>query len=98
MTFGSRLLVGVVDAGGGGVEEALDAVLLRGLQQVRVDQHREHAQGLVVLDEAHAAHVGGQVVDVGGALGGALAVFRQVQVERRGSRRRRSAGTTRRTA
>ncbi len=31
-----------------------------------IDQHRQHAQGLVVLDEAHAAHVGRQVVDGGG--------------------------------
>ncbi len=27
-----------------------------------VDQHREHAQRLVVLDESHTAHVGRQVV------------------------------------
>ncbi len=29
-----------------------------------VDEHREHAGGLVVLDEAHAAHVGGEVEDL----------------------------------
>ncbi len=34
------------------------------MQQVGVDQNREHAQGLVVLDEAHAAHVGGEVIDI----------------------------------
>ena len=65
-----RLLVAVVDAGGGGVEEPLDAGLARRQQQVRVDQHGEHAQGLVVLDEAHAAHVGGEVVDRARALDG----------------------------
>ena len=37
---------------------------------MRVDEHREHALGLVRLDEAHAAHVGGQVVDHAGVLGG----------------------------
>ena len=41
---------------------------LGGHQHVRVDQHRQHAQGLVVLDEAHAAHVGGEVVDVADVL------------------------------
>jgi hypothetical protein len=60
---GSRLLVGRVHAGGGGVEEALDAEILGRLEHVGVDQDREHAQRLVVLDEAHPAHVGGEVVD-----------------------------------
>src|SRR6185369_3993485 len=32
-------------------------------QQVRVDQHADHAQALVQLDEPHAAHVAGQVDD-----------------------------------
>ena len=31
---------------------------------MRVDEHGQHAQRLVVLDEAHPAHVGGEVVDV----------------------------------
>ncbi len=30
---------------------------------MRVDQHGQHAQGAVVFDEAHAAHVRRQVVD-----------------------------------
>ncbi len=62
------LLVGVVDAGAGGVEIALDAVFLGGHAEVRVDQHAEHAEGAVVFDEAHAAHVGGEVIDDFGAL------------------------------
>ena len=46
---------------------------LAAMQQVGVDQHAEHAERFVVLDEAHAAHVGGQVVDDGSALEGAVA-------------------------
>ena len=38
-------------------------MLLRGPAEVRVDQHREHAERAVVLDEPHAAHVRGQVVN-----------------------------------
>ena len=51
------------------------------MQQVGVDQHRQHAQGLVVLDEAHAAHVGGQIINVLSAGGGLDAVLAQVQIE-----------------
>ena len=56
-------------------------MLQRRLQHVRIDQHGQHAQRLVVLDEAHAAHVGGQVVNLHGALGGRLAVFLEIQIE-----------------
>src|SRR6266487_3050468 len=45
------LLVGIIDAGGGGVEITLDAKLLRGHEQVGVDQHRQHAEAAIVLDE-----------------------------------------------
>src|SRR5205809_7639103 len=31
--------------------------------QLRVDQHADHAQAFVELDEAHPAHVAGEVVD-----------------------------------
>ena len=41
----------------------------------------EHAVGLVVLDEAHAAHVGGQVVDPIGAIGGLDTGFFVLEVE-----------------
>ena len=34
-----------------------------------------------MLDEAHAAHVRGQVVNLHGALGGLLAVFLEVQIQ-----------------
>ena len=60
------LLVGGVDTCRGRVEEALCLLLLCGLQHVRIDQDRQHAQCLVVLDETHTAHVGGEVVDVAG--------------------------------
>jgi hypothetical protein len=30
---------------------------------VRIDQHREHAEAFVQLDETHAAHIGREIVD-----------------------------------
>jgi hypothetical protein len=77
-----RLLVGRVHAGGGGEEESLDAArLLRRAKEVGVDQHREHAERLVVLDESHAAHVGREVVDVLRALDGLDARVVELEVE-----------------
>ena len=64
------LLVGVVDAGATGVEEAVDFGFERGLEHVGVDEDREHAEGFVVFDEAHAAHVGGEIVDFADAVAG----------------------------
>src|SRR5690606_36108854 len=58
------LLAGGVDAGGGGVEVALDPLVPGRHQQVRVDEHAQHAGRLVALDEADAAHVGGEVEDL----------------------------------
>src|SRR5206468_775124 len=47
------LFFAVVDTRGRGVEESLDATELTGGQeQVRVDQHADHAQALVIFDEA----------------------------------------------
>ena len=80
MTSAAGLLVAVVDAGRGRIEEALGAGFLGGDQHVGADQHRQHALGLVGLDEAHAAHVGGQVVDHPGALGGGPAGLEQGEV------------------
>ena len=55
---------------------------------MRVDQHRQHAQGRVVLDEAHAAHVGGEVVDDHGvarrSFAGVLVLQIQLQILRLG--------------
>ena len=50
-------------------------------EHVRGREHREHAQRLVVLDEPHAAHVGGQVEDVAGALDRRHCVGEQGHVE-----------------
>ena len=62
---GVALLVGVIDAGGGGIEEALDAGGSRAaMHQMGVDENREHAKGAIVFDEAHPAHVGRQIIDV----------------------------------
>jgi hypothetical protein len=48
---------------------------------VRIDEHGQHAQRFVLLDEAHAAHVRGKIVDFVGALSGAIAVFFEIQIE-----------------
>ena len=45
-----------------------------------VDQHREHAEGFVVFDEAHAAHVGGEVVDFAHSVAGTLASFAELEI------------------
>jgi GDPmannose 4,6-dehydratase len=50
------------------------------LQHVRAGQDGQHAQRLVVLDEAHAAHVGGEHVDLARALGLGHRVLEQRQV------------------
>src|SRR5208283_3193539 len=47
-----------------------------------VDQHRKHAKGFVFLDEAHAAHVGGQIVNITRALGGSLTILLVVEIQR----------------
>ena len=52
-----------VDAGAGGVEKLLHAVVAGGHEHVGIDEHAEHAEGFVVLDEAHAAHVGREIVN-----------------------------------
>ena len=74
------LLVGVVDARAGRIEEAIDFVVDGCLQQVRVDQHGEHAQSFVVFDEAHAAHVGGEVVDIADAAARFLAFVAEIEI------------------
>jgi len=51
-----------------------------GLKHVGIDEHRQHAQCLIVLDKAHAAHVRGEIVDFVGALRGAIAVFFEIQI------------------
>lgn len=46
-----------------------------------VDQNAQHAEGLVVLDETHAAHVGGEVVDLGAAVDGLIAMSLVAKVQ-----------------
>ena len=77
---GIALFVRIVDAGAGGIKEALDARFLRGDQHVGVDQHAEHAERLVIFDEAHPAHVGGKLVDVLHAIGGGPAFIQQRKI------------------
>ena len=48
---------------------------------MRVDQHRQHAQRAVVLDEAHAAHVGCEVVHDGGVARRCLAGVLSLKIE-----------------
>ena len=45
-----------------------------------VDQHRKHAQGFVVFDKPHAAHVGSEIVDVRNAFRDPVAGFGELQV------------------
>ena len=76
------LFIDVIDACRRGVEEALDAKIAGGYQHVGVDQDVEHAERLVVFDEAHTAHVRGQLVDCGRPCGGGIAVVLVSEIER----------------
>jgi hypothetical protein len=78
---GGTLFVGVVDTGRTGVEKALASRILGGHQQMRVNQHGQHAKGFVVLNEAHSAHVGGQIVDFARAIASRAARGQVLQVE-----------------
>src|SRR3546814_3204856 len=63
--------------------DLLDLVLAGRLEHVRAGQHGQHAERLVVLDEAHAAHVRGEHVDLPGALGVLERVVEQGEVRDR---------------
>jgi hypothetical protein len=56
-------------------------VLDRRLEHVRIDEDGQHAQGFVLLDETHSAHVGREIVDLGRAACRDFAVLFQVEVE-----------------
>src|SRR5712692_4912390 len=79
--FGRELFIGSINAGGGGVEITLDAEFPRGHQEVGVDEHREHAEGAVVFDKTHAAHVGGKIVNDPGVAHGLFAGFPALQIK-----------------
>jgi hypothetical protein len=48
-----------------------------------IDEDREHAKRFIVLDKLHPAHIGREIVDVGGAMSGFLTVFSEIQIERK---------------
>jgi hypothetical protein len=48
---------------------------------MRVDQHRQHAQCLVGLDEAHATHVSGEIEDVRSPICSLSAILERAKIE-----------------
>ena len=76
------LEIRVVGAGRGREEVAPGAGPIGGLDHVRVDEDAAQALHAEVLDEPHAAHVGGEVVDLDGTLGRADGVGLVAQVHR----------------
>src|SRR5262249_56043072 len=72
---------GVVSGGGWRVGEGWGTGMGGRLKHVGVDEHGEHAQGFVVFDETHAAHVGGQIIDVRRATSRCFAVFLHIEIE-----------------
>ena len=70
--FGSVCLCAVVNTRGRGIEKAFHARVARGHEQMGVDEHAQHAQAAVQLDETHAAHVGGEIIDLLHVFGRAL--------------------------
>lgn len=57
------LFVRIVHARAGSVKEAFCSVFAGAEEQVRIDQDADHAEALVEFDEAHPAHVAGEVED-----------------------------------
>ena len=78
---GSLLQLGVVGAGGRGEEIPLGARAIRRFDHVRVDEDAAQALDPEPLDEAHAAHVGREVVDLDRALARPPAVLLVAQVQ-----------------
>ena len=93
--LGRRLLVGCVDARRRREEEAVDAGVLRREQQVRTDEHRDHAIDLVGLDEPHPAHVAREVEDPVDAVDGLAAGIEIAEIELEVLGFGRASGTTR---
>ncbi len=79
---GARLSFRGVNAGRRGEEVALHAGPPGRHQHVRVDQHGQHAEGLVQFDEPHPAHVGREVVYLRCALARAGARGLLTEIER----------------
>src|SRR5256885_183060 len=71
-----------VDASGRRIEQPLDAMHARRVQRMDVDQHVVAADlGLVGMDEADAAHVGGQCIDLVDTTGRGQAIVPASQIE-----------------
>jgi hypothetical protein len=56
-------------------------MLSRSHEKMRVDEDREHTERLIVLDESHAAHVCGQVINQGRPFDGLLGGFLFAKIE-----------------
>jgi predicted HTH transcriptional regulator len=56
-------------------------MVLGGLEHVRIDEHGQHAQGFILFDESHAAHVRGKVIDFVHALGRQIAIFLEIEIK-----------------
>ena len=61
--IGIVLAVIGVDAGAARIEKALHSNVTGSHQEMGVDEHTDHAQGPVELDEPHPPHVAGEVVN-----------------------------------
>src|SRR6185436_7449133 len=48
---------------------------------MRVDEHREHAERAIVFDEAHPAHVRGEIIDLCGIAQRGLASFSLLKIQ-----------------
>ena len=78
---GVFLLISVVDTGGGRIEVLLDTVIPGGLEHMRIDENRQHAERLVVFDETHATHVRGKIIDLIGVPADRFTLILQVEVQ-----------------
>src|ERR1022692_2275290 len=77
------LQVCIVGAGGRRKEIALRAGAPGSVNQVGVDQNAAQALDAKVFDESHAAHVGGQIIDLCGAFDGLDGMVFLAQVQRK---------------
>ena len=71
----------VVGAGGRGIKIAAGAGAISGLDHVGVDENAAQAFHAEPLDEAHAAHVGGEIIHFDGAFADAAAIVLLANVE-----------------
>src|SRR5438046_1277418 len=56
-------------------------MLFCGHDEMSVDEDREHAKGAIVLDEAHAAHIGSKIVNGVGIFQSGVASFPGLKVQ-----------------